>query len=229
MNPVAGTHAPGRSDAMVRALARYVRFQKPSAEVTRLLAELGDDAALRAGTVHVSREQADAVYAKLEHEEGTASGATLTVTVASGNTARMTSGEAGGPNSGASAAVAISSGAATHLPEPIRAGVSLEITPQVLANKVIEMNAEVRVTAFEGFVEHAGASLAEATAGVAPKGFLQPVYSTATVRAEVRAPSGSVVVVKVDEAANDAAGSENAAPRETWVLFIHVEALSPRP
>lgn len=226
-----GADAPGWSETRVKTSARYVRFQQPSVEVARLLAELGDNASLRAGTVVLSKAQADAVYTKLEHAKGTTSGATLAVTVASGNTARMTSGELGGPQSGAGAAVTISSGAATHSFEPRTLGASLELTPRVLADNVTEMKTEVQVTAFEGFVEYGGGAATMAAVSI-PEGFHQPIFSTATVRAEVRAPSGSVIVVMVDEEAemagrettSERALTDKPSGRETWVLFIHVEA-----
>lgn len=229
--------APGWSDTQVKASARYVRFQQSSVEVARLLAELGGTASLRAGTVVLSKPQADAVYANLGHAKGTAHGSTLAVTVASGNTARMTSGEPSGPHLEGSGAVRIASRAEF---EPRALGASLEVTPKMLADNAIEMKIEVKVSAFEGFLEYGGRDITVAnTNGVKtvvsmPNGFYQPVFSTATVRTEVRAPSGSVVVVMVDEEAetegremsSEVTLRDKPSVRETWILFIHVEAAS---
>lgn len=195
-------------ERQVEVSAKYVRMAGTALpEAKGALAFLADEAGLQAGTVLLTREQAQAAQRALCNLVGTELRSTAPETVTSGSPTKMNFNESlatGEPSS-----VKITIGGNEQEFRVRYVGVSLEITPQVLADGVIQMSALVDVTNYEGCVEYGGGEVAipstsadpagaEKTVVKVPSGFYQPIFSTHSLRSDVRIPVGRVIVLKAE-------------------------------
>lgn len=236
-------HPPGWSATQVIASAKYVRIQGALPEAKGVLAFLADEAGLRAGAVSLTQEQANEAQRALCRLAGTDLRSTPTVTVASGNPAKMSFIEdMSGMNE--PSAIKITVGGVEQEWRAREVGVSLGITPHVLADGVIQMGTFVEVTNFEGFVEYGGTEVvipstsaeaagAEKPVVKVPSGFYQPVFSTNQVRSDVRIAEGRVIVLKAEHKAGitpeEVARVIKAKPAgvrtETLLVFLTAKAV----
>ena len=228
-------HPPGWSATQVTASARYVKITGALPEAKGSLAFLADDAALCAGTLTITKQEADRALAKLAQIMKREPLSTLVVTVASGNSARMTGVVSQTSNKDEEPTVMI-----RGMPMGRRNDdtVELALSPNVSSAGMIRMEVEMQATSFEGFVEY-GDRLVTVTPGgeggippptavSMPKGFYMPVFSTYSVKNEVQMASGAVVVLRADRAKSEAAdgvidGSGQAmknVPGETMLVFL---------
>lgn len=99
-------------------------------------------------------------------------------------------------NSASSAGVTITAGTPRNF-KVRNIGVEMAVTPIVEADNRISLQLEPSVTAFEGFVEYGGVSVAVAGGSTVtvPSGFFQPIFSTRRIRTEVTIDNGATVVM----------------------------------
>ncbi|MFA6289104.1 MAG: hypothetical protein WC661_17110 [Opitutaceae bacterium] len=229
----------------VTASARYVRVPGKLPEAKEALAFLADEAGLRQGTVTLTQKQAEAALVELRRVTNQDVRSTPRVPVAEGNPAKIICGALTPSEEDAVAAVRVTVGGIEQASRAREVGVSLRITPQVLDDGGVEMDAEIQVTAFEGFIEYGGKpggipakispwSEVTKTAGVkVPDKFYQPIFSTSSVQRELRIAKGAVVVLLAEPVKNYASSKEGMAKGlevpllgrlnsqlETWLVFL---------
>lgn len=160
------------------------------------------------------QSQIKAFVRALEQKHGSDLMSAPSVTVVSGQTARMSvtqeliypqsygdvnpqvSGGASFKGGSTSASVAI--GAATPRDFKMRdVGVQMEVTPTVEESGLIHLKIKPEVTEFEGFIEYGGRSVALTSqiATEVPSGFLQPIFSTRSVATELTLEDGATVIL----------------------------------
>lgn len=222
-------------ERQVEVSAKYVRMAGTALpEAKGALAFLSDEAGLRAGTVLLTREQAQAAQRALGNLVGTELRSTAPVTVTSGSPTKMSFVE-NMPDPNALKLIKISVGGVEQEFRLLVVGVSLEITPQVLADGVIQMSTLAEVTNYEGCVEYGGvevaspSTIAELVGAEKPVGkFYQPIFSTHSVRSDVRIPEGHVIVLKSElkygitpeEVARVIKAKSEGARTETRLIFL---------
>lgn len=220
---------PGFSPWRVEASARYVRIQGALPAAKGALAFLADEAALKAGTVQLTRAQADAALAELVRITGKEAGSTMRVSVASGNPASM---RIGVPHlvNGRDAGAVVVMGQAFTQPDDI--SVALDFAPRVMADGMIQVRADVSVTTFTGFVEYKGeVTLSNGAKVKIPDGFYQPTYSTSSAKIKARMASGEVVVVRAGRELSGEelkrAQAEGKSTHESLLVFLTVAKYLP--
>lgn len=99
-------------------------------------------------------------------------------------------------NSASSAGVTITAGTPRNF-KVRNIGVEMAVTPIVEADNRISLQLEPSVTAFEGFMEYGGVSVAVSGGSTVtvPSGFFQPIFSTRRIRTEVTIENGATVVM----------------------------------
>lgn len=199
--PAAGRDEVGTTP-QVEVSARYVRVTGALPEAKGALGFLADEAGSKAGTVVLTKAQAEAAVAKLVEWTKREAGSTPRVTVLAGNPARM---GIGIPHleKGSEAMPIEISGQRAKMNEVVT--VELGVFPQVMANKMMKIELEIQVTTFERFEEYT--KPIEVKDGTrtkwvkVPEGFYQPIYSTQSIKAEVRISEGEAVVLRADRKA----------------------------
>lgn len=217
-------HPPGWSPWQVEAFARYVRIQGALPEAKGALAFLADETALKAGTIRLTRAQADAALAELARITGKKAGSTMRVEVASGNPASMRIGVphlVNGKEAGSVEAMG------TTFNQPSDISVVLDFCPQVMEDGLIQVSADVSVTRFTGFVEYTGdVTPSNGEKLKVPAGFYQPTFSTSSAKIEARMASGEVVVVRADRELSGEelkrAQAEGKSTDESLLVFLTV-------
>lgn len=181
-------------------------------EAKGALAFLADETALRAGTLTLSQTQADAALAELVRITKRESQSTATVTVATGNTARI---KLMGPQKERDPEASGSTISIKGMPFGERGDLSVElvISSRESAGGIIQMYVEMEAVSCDGFIEYGDKLVTVAPGGVGgnppsttvrmPKGFYQPIYSTQSVKAEVQMASSAVVVLRADFTKSD--------------------------
>jgi hypothetical protein len=232
---------PGWSATQVTASARYVRISRAMPEAKGALAFLADEAALRAGTLTLTKAQADAALVELAQITKREPISTLAVTVVSGNAARIKGRVSQAMNGKEEPTVMING-----IPMVRRndEDIELAISPNVSAAGMIRMEVEMQATSFDGFIEYGDKLVTVAPGGEGgnppqttvriPKGFYQPIFSTQSVKAEVQMASGGVIVLCADRAKSDApeglvdktGQAIKSVPPETMLVFL-TAAVSP--
>ncbi|MBC8040947.1 MAG: hypothetical protein H7Y06_10420 [Opitutaceae bacterium] len=230
----------GNAQNEITVSARYVRISGALPEAKGSLAFLADEAALRAGTLTLTRAQADAALAQLAKIAQQEVRSTSTGTVPEGYAMRI---KLTGPEKQKFPEATGSSVSIKGMAFAPRDDVSVELGffPDVSAGRVIRMDVEMMVTACDGFIEYGDKLVTIAPGGEdgnpppttvkLPKGFYQPIFSTQSVRAEVRMTAGAVVVLRADREKRDApeglmdrAGQAMAnVPPETMLVFLTAE------
>jgi len=167
-------------------------------EATGALAFLADEAGLKAGTVVLTKAEADDALLALTRVTGGDSATSETVTVpSSGRFARLAFTRFFSRDKISQSQVRISVGGVEQTFEARNEGVDLMVWPEVTANGALQVKAETRQTTFEGFVEYMGDSAKENVK--VPSGFYQPIFATDLISTvDVRMDSGKVVVIRAD-------------------------------
>lgn len=234
------SHPPGWAAAQVTASARYVRISGAIPEAKGALLFLTDEAALRAGTLTLTKAQADAALVELARITKREPMSTLAVTVTSGNAARMTGCVSQTVNGKEEPTVLIRGIPMTRQNDE---DIELAVAPNVSAAGLIRMEVGIQATSCDGFIEYGDKLVTIAPGGEGgipppttvrmPKGFYQPVFSTRSVRADVQMDSDAVIVLCANRARSDApeglvdgAGQAiKSIPPETMLFFLTAKIL----
>ena len=184
----------------VTTSARFVLVGGVWPEAKGPLAFLADDAALRAGTITLTKAQADAALGEMTRLTGAEVKSTMTASQASGNPARFAIGLVRDPKSRrVTSGVGISVGGNALEPTSDDAKVEMGVCPQVTADGSIQLDATVRVVTFEGFIEYTGdVSISGGVTVKVPAGFYQSIFSESAVTGRVRMRSGETIVLRGD-------------------------------
>lgn len=235
--------ASGWSATQVTASTRYVRIQGALPEAKGGLSFLADETGLRAGTVTLTQAEANAALVELTRLTKREPQSTATVTVATGNTARI---KVMGPQKAKDPEALRSTISIKGMPFWERGDLSVElaISSRESAGEILQMHVAMQTTFFDGFIEYGDKLVTVLPGGEGgnpppttvkiPKGFYQPIFSTQSVKAEVQMASGAVIVLCADRAKRDASeglvnGSGQAIksiPPETMLVFL-TAAVSP--
>ena len=199
---------PGPSENRVTVSARYVRIEQAMPEAKTALAFFADEAGLKAGTVVLTRSEADAALGELTLITGRDAHASERVTVEPGLLARLQFTQFFSSRENNQSQVRISVGGVEQEFQPRHVGLGLIVTPRVVTEGRLQMEVEIQQTTFEGFIEYGGEAVnltgsAVETAStqqavVVPRGFYQPIFAHELVMLDVAMDSGKVVVIRMD-------------------------------
>jgi len=222
--PAAGRGEVGMTP-QVEVSARYVRVTGAVPEAKGTLAFLADEAGLKAGTVVLTNAQAEAAVAKLVELTKREAGSTPRVTVLAGNPAKMGMGDLDSVKESKEAPLEIFGKKVASRPD---VAVSLYVFPQVSADQVMQIKAEIEVTTLERFEKYMKSVEVKDSSGVrgvdVPSGFYRPVFSTRTIKADVRIAEGQTAVVRTERKV--LSGEQPDAPAtlegtsETLIVFL---------
>ena len=209
----------------VEVSARYVRVTGAMPEAKGALAFLADEAGLKAGTVMLTKAQAEAAVAKLVELTKREAGSTPRVTVLAGNPAKMGIGDLASVKESKEAPLEIFGKEVVSRPD---VAVSLSVFPQVSADRVMQIKAEIEVTTLERFEKYMKSvevkEGAEVRLAEVPSEFYHPIFSTRTIRATVRIAEGETAVVRTER--KGLGGEQPDAPAtlegasETLIVFL---------
>jgi hypothetical protein len=216
---------PGWSATQVTASARYVRISRAMPEAKGALAFLADEAALRAGTLTLTKAQADEALVELTRLTKQDVWSTPTVTVAEGNRARISI------TSGIGEVAPLEINGQVFTPKP---DVTLDVdvfSPKNSAG-LLHLGIEVVVTTLDRFVEYYAkpVEVTDATGAQlvkVPTGVYQPLFSTNSTKAEGRFAPGSVVVLRADrQKVRGVIDAVTKGESETILVFL-TDSVSP--
>lgn len=215
----------------LNASGRLIQVTGTMPPAEGVLAFLADDAALRAGTVALTKEQADAALAALVRATGQDVESTLNVSVAVGNPAKMVTGKEvrypiGWKKDPATADAWLASSVETRT-----LGVGLAVSSQRVTDGRIQLEVTVETTKFDGFVELEAPTekttvlseffaLSDLKPGTPPpavnmgphvRPFFEPVYLTHAMTARFRMKPGETIVLRGDGARVADQGSRTGA------------------
>jgi general secretion pathway protein D len=202
---------------------------------------------LRAGTIALSKAQVESALKELSRVTKNDVQSTPTVTVADGNPAKISFGTRPFSESEDNG-VKVSVGGVEQVFRAREVGVSLEFTPHVLADGAVQVDVDIEVIAFEGFVEYGGTQavvptktglsgeVLESITVKVPTGFYQPIFSNSSVRRELRISKGAVIVLLAEPVKNyepslDKEGFQKpllgrvGSRSETWLIFLTAEVV----
>lgn len=219
---------------------RVVRFDGAMAEAKGPLAFLADEAALRAGKIALTNEQAAAALAELIRVTGQDVKATLEVSLALGNPANMRNArDLRFPINWKKDTTAAGGWIASDI-ETRSDGIGIKVDSQLVTDGRIQLTVTVEVSEFDGFVEHAGPTATStalpeffasinAKPGVTPppvnlgphaEPFFEPVFSTHTMTATFRMKSGETVVLRGEGRRGASVEGGATSKSETLLVFL---------